>query len=82
MRQDERHAIARAVYQHNRDEISDQLGREIQQDQAPQALVGDGVPGLKDNEQQGCEIIHNGLGDIPSIARPAGVVEGHRDLWE
>jgi hypothetical protein len=51
VRQDERQAVAGAVHQRDRDEVGQQLGRKIQQDQASQPLIGDGVAGLKDNEQ-------------------------------
>ena len=82
MRQDERGAIARAVHQRDGDEVGGQLGREVQQDEATEPLIRDGVMDLKDNEQQWCQVVDNGLGDVPRIARPAGVVEGHRFLWE
>jgi hypothetical protein len=77
VRQDQWNPVARALHHLHRNQIGDELGDEVEQYEPTQHLVGDLVPGLKDDEEQRRQVVRDRLRDVSGVAGAAGVLERH-----
>ena len=74
---DQGSTVTGAIHKLDGHEVGDELGGEVEQDQAPQHLVGDVKTRLKDDEEERRQVVDDGLGDVSGVASAAGVVESH-----
>ena len=69
-------AVANPIRIAHREQIHQNLGGKVHENQTTDLFKGDGELVLKDDKQKRRQIVHNGLSDVPQIAGLHGVPVG------